>query len=150
MPLELNSIAPDFTLPSTDGRAFSLEADAKGKALIIYFYPKDFTTGCTAEACEFRDSHSVFKDLDIPVYGISKDNIESHLKFREAYKLPFSLLSDETGKVAKLYKASVPILGITRRISYLLDKRHRIAGIYENFFNGTAHIKEMINSINSI
>lgn len=147
MPLHLNDKAPNIILNSTSGRTFNLYEDAKGKSVVIYFYPKDFTPGCTAEACEFRDTYSFFNGLEIPVYGISKDSVESHLKFKQTYQLPFELLSDTDGSVSKLYKAQIPILNLVRRITYLLDANHRIAAVYENFFEASKHIREMVKKV---
>ena len=149
MPLNVGDIAPDFTLPSTTGVDFSLSKDKKDLPVVIYFYPKDFTPGCTREACEFRDHFSFFQDLGIDVYGISRDNIATHDDFKKAMKLPFELLSDRSGKVAGLYKASIPLINFTRRVTYLLDKQHRIAAVYENLFGAEKHIKEMIAKVNA-
>lgn len=147
MALKENTPAPDFTLPSTNGKEFTLRKTMAGKPCIIYFYPKDFTPGCTKEACEFRDTFSFFKGLDISVIGISRDNIVTHLEFKKQYNLPFELLSDERGKVADLYGASVPLIKFTRRITYLLDSRHIIRAVYENFFAAEKHIQTMIQQI---
>jgi len=122
MALSINTKAPDFTLASTDGNDFTLSKDMANKACVIYFYPKDFTPGCTQEACSFRDSHHVLANLDIPVFGISRDSIRTHLKFKEAHQLPFELLSDPSGKVCKAYNALVPILKIPKRVTYLLNQ----------------------------
>lgn len=147
MALKENSQAPDFTLDSTSGIPFSLSKSAKGKPLVIYFYPKDFTPGCTKEACEFRDSFEFFNGLDIDIYGISRDAVATHHEFRKAHNLPFHLLADEDGKVADLYDASVPIINFTKRITYLLDKNHKVAGVYQNLFGARKHIKEMISKV---
>ncbi len=147
MALKENAKAPDFELQSTSGNAFSLNKNASGKPLIIYFYPKDFTPGCTKEACEFRDSFEFFNDLDIDIYGISRDSVATHHEFRKTHQLPFHLLADEDGKVADLYGASVPLINFTKRITYLLDKNHRIAGVYQNLFGARKHIKEMIKKV---
>ncbi|MTI29468.1 peroxiredoxin [Xanthovirga aplysinae] len=147
MPLKLNTLAPDFSLPSTSGRDFSLSTDQKGKPCILYFYPKDFTPGCTKEACEFRDSFHFFKDLNIDIYGISKDDMVSHLKFKKAHNLPFELLSDLKGKVAKKYQAQLPILKLTKRITYLLNANHQISAVYEDLFGAKKHIQEMIQKV---
>ena len=147
MPLPINSQAPDFTLPSTEGKNFHLSKDASGKALILYFYPKDFTRGCTKEACEFRDQFQVFRNLDILIYGISTDTIEVHNKFREKHNLPFHLLADTKGHVSKLYKSKMPLLNISKRITYLLDKNHKIQAVYQNLFGAENHIKKMIGKI---
>ncbi|MGA7616800.1 MAG: thioredoxin-dependent thiol peroxidase [Thermoanaerobaculia bacterium] len=94
--------APDFKLPSTEGKEISL-SDFKGKDVIVYFYPKDDTPGCTAEACSFRDSSSDLQKAGLIVLGISADPMASHEKFRSKHSLNFPLLSDETADVAKMY-----------------------------------------------
>lgn len=146
MALKVQEKAPSFELRSTAGLAFSLD-DYKGEPLILFFYPKNFTTVCTKEVCEFRDSFSTFKNLDIQVVGISQDTINSHLKFKEENKLPFDLLSDPNGKVAKLYKAVVPVLNMNRRVTYLLDEEHKIAAVYENMFTADKHVKAMTEQL---
>ncbi|WP_224994553.1 peroxiredoxin [Cesiribacter sp. SM1] len=147
MALKEKTQAPNFTLPSTDGRDFTLHQDAKGKAVILYFYPKDFTSGCTQQACEFRDHFDFFRDLDIPVYGISRDSVETHQRFRKEHNLPFHLLADEDGNVAGLYKATVPLINFTRRITYLLDSNHTIVSSFEKLFGAKKHIEEMVNQL---
>ncbi|WP_339717578.1 peroxiredoxin [Cyclobacterium amurskyense] len=146
MGLRIGQKAPDFTLPSTSGSDFKLSKDFFGKACIIYFYPKDFTGGCTAQACEFRDQFDEFRDLDLPVIGISRDDMETHLRFKKANKLPFELLSDTSGEVCKKYDALVPIIGIPKRITYLLDKGHVIKDEFQDMFNAKAHIKKMLEN----
>lgn len=149
MPLSVGDRAPDFKLPSTEGGHFHLEGDHKGKSLLIYFYPKDFTPGCTAQACSFRDSLDLFRDADIPVVGISQDDIATHKRFQEAHKLSFPLLSDAQGDVAQKYDARVPLIRFTRRITYLLDTEHRIAAVYENLMRSRRHVEEMQKHIQS-
>lgn len=147
MALKEKTPAPDFSLASTSGTPFTLSKTAANKPLILYFYPKDFTSGCTKEACEFRDSFAFFRELDIDIYGISRDTVETHHEFKKAHKLPFELLADEDGKVADLYKASVPLINFTRRITYLLDANHRVAAVYSNLFGATKHIHDMIAQV---
>lgn len=147
MALKENTPAPDFSLPSTSGSSFRLSKEAAGRPLILYFYPKDFTAGCTKEACEFRDTFEHFRGLDIDIYGISRDDIPTHHAFKKAHNLPFELLADEEGKVANLYGASIPLINFTRRITYLLDKDHKIAGVYQNLFGARKHIQEMIRKV---
>ena len=147
MALAINSKAPDFTLESTSGNTFTLSKDMSGKACVIYFYPKDFTPACTQEACSFRDSHQVLANLDVPVFGISKDSITTHLKFKEAHQLPFDLLSDPSGKVCKAYKALIPILKVPKRITYLLNKDHEIEAVFESMFDAAGHIKAMMKAV---
>ncbi|SFC00369.1 peroxiredoxin Q/BCP [Flexibacter flexilis DSM 6793] len=146
MPLSINEQAPDFSLPTSDGQIFSLSA-IKGKPCILYFYPKDFSRVCSAEACEFRDNFAELRGLDVAVYGISRDDVATHARFRKAHQLPFELLADTDGKVAEAYKALVPIIKLTRRITYLLDSEHKIVAVYENMFNARNHIQRMLTKM---
>nr|MBI1229675.1 redoxin domain-containing protein [Cytophagales bacterium] len=147
MALKIGQKAPDFTLPSTDGKMFRLSTGFAGKSCIIYFYPKDFTSGCTAEACEFRDEFEGFKDLDIAIVGISKDDIKTHLRFKKQYNLPFELLSDSRGKTCGAYDALIPLVRVPKRITYLLDKNHIIQAVHQDLFDGKGHITEMIAKV---
>ena len=105
MVLQIGDPAPDFTLPDQDGQPIALK-DLRGQRVVIYFYPKDDTPGCTKEACNFRDQWDSFKSHDIKVLGISKDNAKSHAKFIDKYSLPFTLLSDsEPCPVAASYES---------------------------------------------
>lgn len=144
MALKIGTQAPDFSLPGTSDITFSLSKSLQGKALILFFYPKDFTKGCTAEVCEFRDQFTEFRDMEVPVFGISRDGIPSHEKFKKAHQLPFDLLSDPDGKVCKSYDALIPVLKIPKRVTYLLDKNHRIAGIFEGLFENKKHVSAMV------
>ncbi|MFD2033710.1 peroxiredoxin [Belliella marina] len=149
MSLKKGQQAPNFTLPSTSGNHFTLNKDAAGKSCIIYFYPKDFTRVCTAEACDFRDQFAAFRDLDIPVYGISRDSIETHLKFQKEFNLPFELLSDGTGQVCKAYDALIPLVRMPKRITYLLDSNHIVQGVFSDMFESKKHVDEMLAALNS-
>lgn len=102
MPISEGSPAPDFSLPSTDGREISLQS-CKGKKIVLYFYPKDDTPGCTLEACNFRDSIKDFRKNRAVVLGVSPDDLESHKKFQTKFKLPFVLLSDTNHALAEKY-----------------------------------------------
>lgn len=146
MALSKGSKAPNFTLPSTSDQVFKL-SEMKGKPLILFFYPKDFTNKCTQEACEFRDQFSEFKDLEIPVFGISRDDIPTHKKFKKAYKLPFELLSDEDGSVCKAFDALIPLLKMPKRITYLLDEELKIKAVYEGLFESKSHVEAMIRQV---
>jgi peroxiredoxin Q/BCP len=94
--------APAFNLESDSGEKIALK-DLKGKTVVLYFYPKDMTTGCTQQACDFRDFHTKYKKKEVVVLGVSKDSVKSHQKFKEKNSLPFALLSDPEGKVCELY-----------------------------------------------
>ena len=147
MALSLGAKAPDFILPSTSNKTITLSKDLAGKAVILYFYPKDFTGVCTAEACEFRDQFESFRELDVPVFGISRDDIATHEKFKKTHRLPFELLSDESGKVCKAYDALIPLIKMPKRVTYLLDQDHRIAGVFSDMFESKGHIESMLKKL---
>lgn len=147
MALKIGEQAPDFKLPDSSGKLCTLSVDFKDKPCIIYFYPKDFTPGCTKEACSFRDNFNLFDKLDIHVIGISTDSAETHKKFKSTFELPFELLADTSGEVSKKYKALVPFINISKRITYLLDANHKIRAVYQELFGYETHIKAMIKSI---
>ena len=150
MPLKVNQPAPDFELPSTSGTNFRLSREGRNKPLILYFYPKDFTPGCTREACTFRDQFGLFRDLEVMVLGISADSIPTHKKFKTAHKLPFHLLSDKNKVVCKQYDALLPFLGLPRRVTYLLNAEHKISAVYQDLFGAEKHIRKMISEIKRI
>ncbi len=102
--LQANTMAPDFVLPDETGKKRSL-AEYKGKDVVLYFYPKDDTSGCTTEACSFRDDYSAYEKAGVVILGVSPDSTESHAKFKAKYQLPFPLLADEGHKVCELYGA---------------------------------------------
>lgn len=102
MSIEVGSQAPDFTLKNQDDKEVSL-SDFRGKHIVLYFYPKDMTPGCTTQACDFRDQYEKFSELDTVIIGISPDPIERHQKFIDKHDLPFQLLADEDHEVAELY-----------------------------------------------
>ena len=133
--LKPNTKAPDFSLPDQDGRMHSL-ADYKGKWVLIYFYPKDDTPGCTKQACVIRDNLPDFKKLDCVILGISVDSVKSHNKFAKKYKLPFTILADDKKEVVKKYGVwqkknfmGKSYMG-TKRISYLIDPEGKIDKVY--------------------
>lgn len=127
--------APNFTLQADNGKDVSL-SDYRGKKVVLYFYPKDDTPGCTTEAKAFRDSIDEFKSEDIVILGVSKDSIQSHQKFKNKYELPFTLLSDPEGKVLKLYDVwkeknlyGKTFMG-TERSTFLIDEKGIVKKIY--------------------
>ena len=146
--------ALNFTLPSTNNVNFSLK-DSLGKYVVLYFYPKDDTPGCTIETNDFNKLFSQFKKLECEIYGISKDNIKSHDKFRDKYKIKFDLLSDEKLKVLKKYKVwgkkkfmGREFMGIIRT-TYLIDKKGKIIKIWENV-KVKDHAKEVLETLKNI
>ncbi len=149
--LKIGDKAPNFKLTADDGKTYSLK-DFKGKKLILYFYPKDMTSGCTAEACDFRDNIKLFHKKNSVVIGVSKDNIESHKKFKSKYNLPFTLLSDENMEMFKAYDVwkeksmyGKKYMGI-ERTTYIIDEN----GIIKEIFNKVkvkGHIEEILKKI---
>jgi len=133
--LEQDSIAPNFTLPDQSGANHSL-SDFRGQWVVLYFYPKDLTPGCTTEACNFRDDFPNFQKLNTMILGISKDSVKRHASFAEKYKLPFLLLSDESGDVCEKYDVwkeksmyGKTFLGIVRS-TYLINPEGVISRVY--------------------
>lgn len=143
--------AEDFKLPDQDGIIRKL-SDYKGKWVVLYFYPKDDTPGCTKEACNFRDSFHELQKLGVQVLGVSKDSVSSHKKFVEKYNLNFPVLSDTDKTIIKKYKAwgEKKFMGRvfegTLRISYLIDPSGEINKIYEKV-NPLMHASEIINDL---
>ena len=124
--LDIGGRAPEFTLPDHTGQPVSLTTLLRKGPLILYFYPADFTPGCTKEACSIRDLHTEILGAGLDVAGVSPQGPETHRKFREKYQLPFTLLSDSDKVVAKMYDVNGP-LGIgVRRAPYLIDQARRI------------------------
>jgi len=136
MILQEKTIAPDFTLKSDTGKTVSL-SDYKGKDVVLYFYPKDDTSGCTAEACSFRDDYSAYEKAAVVILGVSPDSIESHIKFKGKYHLPFPLLADEDHKITELYGAwgKKQLYGReydgVLRTTYLIGKDGKIKKVFE-------------------
>ena len=152
--LKTNTKAPDFTLTSTNNTDYSLKKSL-GKYVVIYFYPKDDTPGCTIEANDFNKLLPEFKKLNCEVFGISKDNLKSHDKFKEKYKLKFDLLSDEELAVLKKFKVwgkkkfmGREFMGILRT-TFLIDKKGKILKIWENV-KVKDHAKEVLETLKEI
>ena len=146
--------APLFKLPSTNKKDYSIK-NSLDKYIVLYFYPKDDTPGCTIETIDFNKLFSKFKKLDCEIYGISKDSIKSHDKFRGKYKIKFDLLADEDLKVLKKYKVwgkkkfmGREFMGI-KRTTFLIDKKGKILNVWENV-KVKDHAKEVLNSLNNI
>lgn len=154
MALNIGDKAPDFTLQSDQDKTITLK-DLRGKKVVIYFYPKDNTPGCTREACDFRDMLTHFSAKNTEIIGISKDNPSCHQKFKTKYKLPFTLLADESGDVCEAYgvidRKSLfgnTFLGITRS-TFLLDGNGIIKGIWRKVkVNG--HVKQVFDELHKI
>ena len=142
--------APNFTLPDNQGRQVSL-SDFKSKWVVLYFYPKDATPGCTTEACHFRDDFKLLENLGAQVVGMSIDDSFSHKKFAEKYNLPFPLLSDASGEVASLYGAlnNFLVIKLAKRYTYLINPQGKIAKIYLSV-DTSKHSQEIIEDLKKL
>jgi peroxiredoxin Q/BCP len=131
--LSVGDQAPTFTLQDQHGRQHALP-DYQGRWLVLYFYPKDDTPGCTAQACAFRDDFQQLRRMQVAVLGVSLDSVASHQAFAEKHGLPFPLLSDETGEVAAAYGALWKLgpIRFARRHSFIIDPEGRISGIFRS------------------
>jgi peroxiredoxin Q/BCP len=136
----LGELAPDFSLLDQDGKSHTL-SEYKGQKVVVYFYPKDDTQGCTTEACSIRDDYSLFEKNAIKVFGVSYDDTQSHKNFAEKYDLPFTLLSDADKSVAKAFGADG--MFVPSRKTYLIDEAGIIRKIYENV-TPTGHGSEIL------
>jgi peroxiredoxin Q/BCP len=138
--------APDFSAPNQDGKIVKL-SDYKGKFVLMYFYPKDDTPGCTKEACDFRDKYGEIRALNTTVLGVSRQDAKSHQAFIAKHKLPFDLLIDEKGDIAKLYGVgTMPILGLHKRQSVLIGPDGKVVKFYDSVDPKT-HVAEVIADI---
>jgi peroxiredoxin Q/BCP len=146
----VGSVAPDFTLPSQSQEMVNLTDFLGKKPVILFFYPKDNTLGCTKEVCAFRDSFEELGNLDAEVIGISSDSVDSHRGFAEKHKLPFTLLSDEGGKVRRLY--GVPnTLGIfPGRVTYVIDEEGVVRNVFSSQIEVEKHVEEALKTLESI
>jgi peroxiredoxin Q/BCP len=148
--VKVGDVAPDFSLPNQSGNLVRLLDYVGKKIVVLYFYPRDFTTGCTAEACAFRDSYEVFKDAGAEVVGVSSQSVESHEQFASANSLPFILLSDDDSRVRKLYGASSAFGLMAGRVTYIIDKKGIVRHVFSSQLNPKKHIEEALRIINEI
>jgi peroxiredoxin Q/BCP len=154
MSLKIGDKAPDFTLPTDGGGTISLKAQ-RGKNVIVYFYPKDDTSGCTAEACGFRDALPNFSKVKAQVIGISKDSVEKHDKFKKKYGLTFPLVSDEDGKICEKYGTWIEkslygrkYMGI-ERATFLIDKTGTVAKVWHKV-KVPGHVDEVLKALKAL
>ena len=142
--------APDFTLPDQTGAMVSLKDFVGSKIIVLYFYPKDFSRGCTAEACAFRDSYDIFVEAGAQVIGINSQSVDSHNRFAILNKLPFILLSDENGKVRQLYGVPSTLGLLPGRVTYIIDKKGVVRHIFSSQLNPEKHIEEALRIVKEI
>lgn len=148
--IKVGDLAPDFAFPAQVSEAKRLKDFQGKKAVVLYFYPKDETPGCTAEACAFRDSYEDFKDAGAEVIGVSSDSEESHEQFASHHRLPFILISDPDSALRKLY--GVPNEDTQRglvpgRVTYVIDKQGIVRLVFSAMFSPQQHITEALNIV---
>lgn len=150
MVLKVGDKIPHFTAKDTNGNVFDSALQLEKKPAVIYFYPKDDTPGCTTQACTFRDQYQDFKDLGAEVIGVSGDSMESHQKFAQKYKLPFTLLSDHDKKLRNLFGVPTALFGlIPGRVTYVIDNKGIIRLIFDNL-SGKIHIEKALQMLKKI
>jgi peroxiredoxin Q/BCP len=142
--------APDFTLQDQEGRFVSLSEFEQKKHVVLFFYPKDFSPGCTKQVCSFRDSYEDFTDQEAVVIGVSSDSIASHKQFLDQHQLPFTLLSDPKGKVRSLYGATKGFGLLPGRYTFLIDTNRLIRHIFTSEINMQKHIDEALRVLKEI
>ncbi len=143
----VGDVAPDFALPDRRGRTVRL-ADYRGKqAVVLYFYPKDDTPGCTKEACAFRDRYQDFTDAGAVVIGVSSDSEASHATFAEKYQLPFTLVSDRDGAVRKRYGVPATLGLLPGRVTFVIDREGIVRHVFNSQLQATRHVAEALAAL---
>ena len=150
MSLKIGDIVPNFTAKDSHGEVFESKDVLGRKPLVIYFYPKDNTPGCTTEACSFRDQYEDFKDLGAEVIGISADSVKSHQKFANKHKLPFILLSDEDKRLRHLFGVKNNLFGlIPGRVTFIIDRNGVVIYIFDSM-NAAKHIPKALEIVKEL
>ena len=142
--------APDFTLASQSGEPVRLSDRLGERVVVLYFYPKDDTPGCTAEACAFRDSHEVFTDAGAEVIGVSADSAEKHAAFTAHHELPFTLLSDKGGKVRRAYGVPLVLGFIPARVTFVIDRTGTVRHVFNSMMNIDRHVKDALEVVRGL
>jgi len=147
LPVKVGDVAPDFKLLSGGKGEVSLSEFKGSKSVVLYFYPKDETQGCTKEACAFRDSYEAFKEQGAEVLGVSSDTVDSHTKFAEHHNIAFPLLSDPHGNVRKAYGVPSTLGLIPGRVTYVIDKQGVVRYIFNSQTRPERHVREALNAL---
>lgn len=148
--LKVGDTAPDFETVLEDGTPFRL-SDLRGdKNVVLYFYPADFTGGCTAEACRFRDNYETVMRYDAVIIGVSQDTQESHIRFREQHSLGFPLIADQDKRIANLYEATGSFLGIRPRVTYVIDKRGVVRAAFRHDIAIGRHLSDTLEALEEL
>ncbi|MEI9940622.1 MAG: peroxiredoxin [Pseudomonadota bacterium] len=147
--LRVGDLAPEFTAQDQHGKTLTLASLLERGRLVLYFYPKDFTPVCTAQACTFRDASTELGALSANVVGVSGDLVDSHQRFAEKHSVPFSLIADPERRIIKPYRATVPILNHTLRVTYVIDTNRRILGAFHHEFSAAKHLVDVRRALES-
>lgn len=147
--IKVGDRVPSFSLKNQNGETISIDSSI-GKTMVIYFYPKDDTPGCTKEACKFRDEYERFTDLGTMVIGISADSVESHKKFEEKYNLPFTLLADTENKVRNMFGVPKNLFLIPGRVTYIIDTNGIVKYIFNSQLSAEKHIDNALEELNKL
>lgn len=139
--------APDLSLPNQKGESVTLSALWKSGPVVVYFYPKDETPGCTAQACGFRDAYSTFKDAGAEVVGISSDDADSHQRFADHHRLPFVLLADTRGEARKAFGVKKTLGLLPGRTTFVLDRNGVVQHVFDSQLRPTAHVGEALDVV---
>ena len=145
--IQVGDHAPDFTLPSQSGEQVRLYDRLGEGVVVLYFYPKDNTSGCTAEACAFRDSHETFTDAGAEVIGVSSDSSGKHAAFAGRHNLPFTLLSDRGGRVRKSYGVPSVLGVIPGRVTYVIDRTGTVRHVFSSMTNIDQHVNDALEVV---
>jgi thioredoxin-dependent peroxiredoxin len=148
--VEVGSKAPNFALPSQSGQMISLQEFLGDRLVVLFFYPKDDTPGCTKQACAFRDDYEEFGKLDAEVLGISSDSLGSHKSFAARHDLPFTLLSDEGGEVRKLYGVPNTFGLFPGRVTYVVDEEGVVRHVFSSQLGVKKHVEEALQALQII
>jgi peroxiredoxin Q/BCP len=149
-PVQVGDRAPAFTLPKQSGTPVNLGDLLGQKPIVLYFYPKDDTPGCTAESCAFRDSYEIFQEAGAEVIGISSDTPTSHQQFAAKYRLPFTLLSDTDNRVRKLYGVPATLFILPDRVTYVIDQQGFVRYIFNSQLDFKAHVQGALTALRRI
>lgn len=149
MSIKIGDKCPAFSLPNQDGEMVSIYDLIGSKIVVLYFYPKDNTWGCTKQACSFQENQNQFEDLQCEIVGISSDSVLSHKTFAEAYQLKFTLLSDIQDEARRKFGVPKSFFGLIKgRVTYIIDKSGIVQGIFNSQINSVKHISEAIKMVN--
>jgi thioredoxin-dependent peroxiredoxin len=148
--IQVGDKAPDFTLPSQAGEKVRLSDRLEERVVVLYFYPKDETPGCTREACAFRDSHEVFAEAGAEVIGVSSDSVDKHSAFAGHHNLPFTLLSDEGGRVRKSYAVPSTFGILPGRVTYVIDRAGTVRYVFNSQTNIGRHVDDALDVVKKL